>query len=63
MKYCDDANCPKFEGGECALGFELTFRVPKSYSDINTHNWGWVMLKVCRDRFKVNAKKPAFKRG
>ena len=63
MKYCDDANCPKFEHGECALGFELKFRVPKSYADIQNHNWGYMMPKVCRDRFKVKLSKLAYKRG
>jgi len=61
MKYCDDANCPNFEGGGCALGFELKFRVPKSYSDVNTHNWGYIMPKVCRYRLlKLKAKKPVY---
>ncbi len=61
MKYCDDVICTNFEGGECALGFELKFRTPKSYTDINTHNWGWVMPKACRDRLKLQSKKLAYK--
>lgn len=48
MKYCDDVKCPKFIGGECELGFKIQFRVPKSMSDIQFHNWGYVMAKACR---------------
>jgi hypothetical protein len=46
MKYCDQANCPHFQGGDidgedCALGFKVKFRIPKSMSDIYPEtNWG-----------------------
>lgn len=59
MKYCDDANCPQFEGGECKVGFNIRLRVPKSIADAVYHNWGYVMPKVCRKR---NAKIGAMKR-
>ena len=52
MKYCDDANCPKFSGGECKLGFILRFRTPKSLSETVYHDWGYVMPKQCRNRLK-----------
>lgn len=50
MKYCDDANCEKFEGGECAFGFYLKFRLPKSIADTFSRNWGYIMPKICRLR-------------
>jgi hypothetical protein len=60
-KYCDDVDCPHFQGGninseDCALGFILKFRTPKSYSDIMTCNWGWVMPKACRRKYKNTVK-------
>lgn len=47
MRYCDDAHCPKFVGQDCKLGLDVIFRSPKTYQDINTYNWGWVMPKDC----------------
>ena len=48
-KYCDHEPCPKWNGEECELGFNVKFRVPRSYSDIQAYppNWGYVMPKVC----------------
>ncbi len=48
MKYCDDANCTKFDGDECELGFSIRFRLPQSMADAVYHNWGYVMAKACR---------------
>lgn len=54
MRYCDDADCPNFEGGDCKLGYEPEFRVPKTIGDavypsgINgSRGWGYVMPKTC----------------
>ena len=51
LRYCDDANCPKFiNGNECKLGFNIHFRFPKSMADAVYHHWGYVMPKVCRKK-------------
>ena len=57
IKYCDDADCPNFNRGgfescSCRLGFINPFRVPKSYKDIQEHNWGYVMPRACRIKTK-----------
>ena len=60
MRYCDDVNCPKLQILElnyCALGLKVTFRVPKSYQDIQEHNWGYLRSSNCKHDFhnsKVN---------
>lgn len=53
IKYCDDADCPNFQGGniegdDCQLGFKLRFRVPHSMADAVYRNWGYVMPKACQ---------------
>lgn len=55
MKYCDDANCRKFDVDECKLGFQIRLRLPRSMADAVYHNWGYVMPKVCRARKKIRA--------
>jgi len=52
--YCDDTQCPQFEGNGCKLGFVLVFRVPKSYTDIQYCDWGYLMPKVCRVKYRVS---------
>lgn len=59
MKYCDDVNCPNLnpnntgngENGNCDLGFINRFRIPSSYQDINDRNWGYVMPKLCQQKY------------
>lgn len=54
MLYCDDAKCPNFQTDDtqdCALGFAIELRLPKSWQDANNHNWGWKMPKSCRIKF------------
>ena len=62
MKYCDDAGCPNFSpsnpDGDCKLGFKIHFRVPRSMGAIMRHDWGYVMPKMCRIKFRrVKAEK------
>jgi len=56
MKYCDDVNCsncsPGNLDGTCKLGFKNRFRVPGSMADAVYSNWGYVMPKICRIKFK-----------
>ena len=60
MRYCNDVDCPKLqilESNYCALGLKVTFRVPKSYQDIQEHNWGYLRPSNCKHDFhnsKVN---------
>ena len=52
-KYCDDAECSNFiPDGNCRLGFILKFRVPKSMTDVQNNNWGYLMPRACRQRIK-----------
>lgn len=53
-KYCNDAPCPNFKGEElytseavCRLGFIVIFRPPKSYTEVNNVDWGYLMPKAC----------------
>ena len=59
--YCDDTNCQNFGSNPsdpfnddymCRLGFLNKFRVPKSYADIRNCDWGYVMPKICRVKYK-----------
>jgi len=52
FKYCDDEPCPKLNGDECDLGFNIKFRLPKSIADAVYHNWGYVKAKACRKKSK-----------
>ena len=63
-QYCDDSRCPNFlngggfdkesfsEASNCRLGFILKFRPPKSYTEINNIDWGYLMPKPCRLKAK-----------
>jgi hypothetical protein len=50
-KYCDDG-CEYFHDYECALGYEIEFKTPHSYTDIMEYNWGWHPVKSC-EKIKV----------
>ena len=63
MKYCDDTNCTNLHGCDCELGFVIRFRPPKSYSDIQNRNWGYVMPKPCRNKFYPTKKAVGLSNG
>ena len=56
MKYCDDEQCPHLDYGidedNCDFGFKNRFKTPSSMMDCYTGNWGYVMPKICRWKFK-----------
>lgn len=57
MKYCEDVNCPNLgtdigDPTDCKLGFHNRFRTPKSMGEAVRSDWGHVMPKICRVKFK-----------
>lgn len=50
-KYCEDVDCPNLEG-DCKLGFKNTLQTPRSIENAVKVNWGHIMPKVCRAKFR-----------
>ena len=62
-QYCEDIDCPNLEhygvlygenGDNCGMGYINKFRIPRDMMEVVTHDWGYVMPKICfRYRKKV----------
>lgn len=57
MKYCEDVNCPNLgsdigDPTDCRLGFHNPLRTPRSIDKAVRSDWGHLMPKICRVKFK-----------
>ena len=58
MKYCDDQPCPNFcrtDEKDCNIGFKPHFKIPNSWQEVMSHDWGFIPPKECKQQKRAEA--------